>query len=75
MWEPSAPAKTGQVVSEWKAKPETGKLSARADQAQAHAADGLDYVLATIDQAEEVVLETVVALLDADVAPPASTER
>jgi hypothetical protein len=59
---------TKEVVSEWKAKWETRKLNARADRAEAYAADAMDYAMATIDEAEEAILDAVVARFDADEA-------
>jgi len=59
-------ADTKEAVREWKAKRETRKLQARADRAEAYAADAIAYALATIDEAEEAVLEAVVARVDAD---------
>jgi predicted nucleic acid-binding Zn-ribbon protein len=61
-------AETREAVSEWKAKRETRKLNARADRAESQAADAIDYALASIDDAEEAILEAVVARIDADAA-------
>jgi hypothetical protein len=55
-------------VNAWKAKRETRQLKARADRAEAHAADAVDFALATIDEAEEAILDAVVARIDADKA-------
>jgi len=59
-------AETKEAVSEWKAKGETRILNARADRAEAYAADALDYAVASIDGAEEAILDAVVARIDAD---------
>ncbi|HZZ82238.1 MAG TPA: hypothetical protein VFE62_27315 [Gemmataceae bacterium] len=57
---------TGKAVSEWKAKGETRRLNARADWAEAHAVDAIALALASIDEAEEAILQAVVARIDAD---------
>ncbi|MGP0065253.1 MAG: hypothetical protein ACLQGP_16835 [Isosphaeraceae bacterium] len=59
---------TKEAVSEWKAKRETRKLNARADRAEGHAVDAIDYAAAMMDEGEEAILEAVVARLDADAA-------
>jgi hypothetical protein len=61
-------AETKEAVSEWKAKREIRKLNARADRAEVYAADAIDFALASIDEAEEAILEAVVARIDADAA-------
>ena len=61
-------AETKEAVSEWKAKRETRKLQARAERAEAYAADAVAYALATLDEAEEAILDAVVARMDADEA-------
>jgi chromosome segregation ATPase len=55
-----------EAVSEWKAKRETRKLNARADRAEAYAADAIDFVVASIDEAELAILDAVMARIDAD---------
>lgn len=55
-----------QAVSEWKAKGQTRRLNARADFAEAHAVDAIALALASIDEAEQAILEAVVARRDAD---------
>jgi hypothetical protein len=62
-------AETKEAVGEWKAKRETRKLTAREDRAEAEAADAIDYAVGCIDEAEEAILEAVVARIDADAAP------
>lgn len=57
---------TKEAVSEWKAKREIRKLNARAERAEAYAADAIDFAAAAITQAEEAVLEAAVARIDAD---------
>ncbi len=59
---------TKEAVSEWKAKRESRKLKARADRAEAYAADCIANALASIDEAEEAVLNAVLARIDADQA-------
>jgi chromosome segregation ATPase len=61
-------AETKDKISEWKAKRETRKLNSRADRAEAYAADAIDYAMANIDEAEEAILDAVVARVDADAA-------
>jgi peptidoglycan hydrolase CwlO-like protein len=61
-------AETKEMISEWKAKHETRKLQARADWAEAYAADAVAVALASIDVAEEAVLDAVMARMDADAA-------
>jgi len=58
-------AETLEAVGAWKAKHETRKLQARAERAEAYAADAVAYALATIDEAEEAILDAVVARMDA----------
>ena len=57
---------TKEAVSEWKAKHEARKLNARADWAEAYAADAIYNAVASIDEAEEAILDAVVARSDAD---------
>jgi hypothetical protein len=59
-------AETKEAVKEWKTKQETRKLQARADRAEAYAADAITYAGATIEAAEEAILDAVVARMDAD---------
>jgi DNA anti-recombination protein RmuC len=61
-------AETREAVSKWKAKGETRRLIARADLAEAYAADAIAHALASIDEAEEAILEALVARIDADAA-------
>lgn len=57
-----------ETVREWQARHEMRKLQARADRAEAYAADAVDFALAAMGEAEEAVLDAVVARLDADAA-------
>jgi ElaB/YqjD/DUF883 family membrane-anchored ribosome-binding protein len=59
-------AETQEAVREWKSKMETRKLQARADWAEAYAADAIANALASIDEAEEAFLNALVARMDAD---------
>lgn len=59
-------AETKEIVSQWKAKNETRKLNARADRAEAYAADAIEFAVAAIDEAEQAILDAVVARMDAD---------
>lgn len=59
-------AETKEAVNEWKKKHEIHKLQARAERAEANAADAIAYALFSIDEAEEAILDAVVARMDAD---------
>ena len=61
-------AETKEAVNEWKQKHETQKLRARAERAEAYAADAVAYAVATLDEAEEAMLDAVLARMDADAA-------
>jgi hypothetical protein len=61
-------AETKEVVSQWKAKNETRMLNARADLAEAYAADAIEFAVAAIDEAEGAILDAVVARIDSDEA-------
>jgi hypothetical protein len=61
-------AETMEVVSEWKAKNETRMLNARADLAEAYAADAIEFAVAAVGEAEEAILDAVVSRMDADEA-------
>ena len=61
-------AETKEVVTEWKAKNETRMLNARADLAEAYAADAIEFAVASIGEAEEAILDAVVSRMDADEA-------
>jgi hypothetical protein len=59
---------TKEAITLWKARRETRKLNARADRAENYAADAIDFAMASIDEAEEAILEAAVARIDADAA-------
>lgn len=61
-------AETKAVVSQWKARNETRMLNARADLAEAYAADAIEFAVAAIGEAEAAILDAVVARMDADEA-------
>jgi predicted nucleic acid-binding Zn-ribbon protein len=61
-------AETKEEVARWKQQRDVRKLTSRADRAEAYATDAIDYAIATIEEAEEAVLEAVVARHDADAA-------
>jgi hypothetical protein len=65
---------TDKAVNEWKAKGEARRLVARADWAEAHAVDAIALALAGIDEAEEAILQAVVARMDVDAAQQGDTE-
>jgi exonuclease VII large subunit len=59
-------AETKEAINEWKKKHEIHKLQARAERAEANAADAIAYALFSIDEAEEAILDAVVARMDAE---------
>ena len=61
-------AESKEAVSEWKKKHETRMLNARADRANEYAGDAVALAVASIDEAEEAILDAVVARIDADAA-------
>ena len=66
---------TKDTIDDWKAKREVKKLNARADRAEAYAADAIDFAVVAIDQAEEAILDAFVARVDADAAAPVAVSR
>jgi hypothetical protein len=66
---------TKEAVSEWKAKRDARKLTARADHAEAYAADAIDFAAFAIDEADEAILDAIVARIDADAAQPVPASR
>lgn len=67
-WGEQKRAETEATIHEWKTRRETKKLGARADRAEAYAQDAVAVALATIDEAEEAILDAVGARMDADAA-------
>jgi chromosome segregation ATPase len=63
---------TKEAVSEWKAKRDARKLTARADHAEA---DAIDFAAFAIDEADEAILDAIVARIDADAAQPVPASR
>lgn len=61
-------AETKEAIAEWKAKHDAQKLNARADRAEAYAADAIFMAVASIDEAEVAILDALVARNDADKA-------
>jgi hypothetical protein len=59
-------AETKEAIKDWKAKRETQKLNARADRAEAYAADAIEFALASVDEAEGAILDAAVARMDAN---------
>jgi len=59
---------TIEAIDQWKASREARKLLARADRAEANAADALEFAEFVVGQAEEAVFEAVVARIDAKAA-------
>jgi hypothetical protein len=60
-----------EAINEWKAKREVRKLNTRAERAEAYAEAAIVLALASIDEAEEAVLDAVAARMDADTAQQA----
>jgi len=67
-WTDQKVAETKEAISEWKAKREARKLNARADRAEAYAEATVMLALASLDEAEEAILDAVAARKDADTA-------
>ena len=61
-------AEAKSTIDDWKAKREAKKLAHRADRAEEYAAATIRVALASLDEAEQAVLEAVGARLDADEA-------
>jgi hypothetical protein len=57
-----------EAINEWKAKREVRKLNTRAERAEAYAEAAIVLALASIDEAEEAVLDAVAARMDSDTA-------
>ncbi len=66
VWADQKKAETQSTIRDWKVKQETKKLNARADRAEEYAGASVAFALATIDEAEEAILEAVTARMDAD---------
>ena len=65
-WIEQKKSEAGAAVDQWKANREANKLAARADRAEEFAASEIEIAAATIDDAEQAVLEAVIARMDAD---------
>jgi DNA primase large subunit len=57
---------TNEIIAEWKAKRETGKLESRAEDAELYANAATDIALASVEEAQIAALEAALAHLDAD---------
>ena len=57
---------TRPAVSEWKTNREVRRLNARADHAEAFAADAIDFAIAAIDEVADAMVDAVLARMDAD---------
>jgi hypothetical protein len=69
-------AETKETINEWKTKHEIIRLQARAERADAYAADALTLAALLIDESEEAILDAVVARMDLDAAQtPAAAGR
>lgn len=64
-WADQKSAETMEAISEWKAKRESRKLKARAERAEAYAETAIDLALASMNEAEEAILDAVAARNDA----------
>ena len=65
-WIDQKTAEVQSTINDWKAKRETKKLSHRADRAEEYAAAAILVAAATLDEAEQAVLEAVSTRRDAD---------
>jgi hypothetical protein len=68
IWADQKMAETREGINEWKAKREVRKLNARAERAEAYAEATMVLALASIDEAEEAILDAVAARKDAEAA-------
>jgi hypothetical protein len=68
VWADQRLAETREAINDWKAKGEVRKLNARAERSEAYAEAAMILALASIDEAEEAVLDAVAARKDADAA-------
>lgn len=54
------------AINEWKDKREVNKLNSRADRAEQYAADAVYIAIAALDEAEEAIVDAVMARIDAE---------
>ena len=66
-WIDQKTAEAQSTINDWKAKRETKKLAHRADRAEEYAVAAILVAAATLDEAEQAVLEAVSARRDSDV--------
>ena len=64
-WIEQKKAAAASEIDQWKARREAKKLSNRADQAEEYAAAAIALATASISEAENAVLEAVIARMDA----------
>jgi hypothetical protein len=64
-WTDEERAEASDRVAEWKTKRQTGKLHARADRYEEHAAAAIDVAAAAMDDAERTVLQALLARKEA----------
>ena len=57
-----------EAINQWKAKRDVTKLHARADRAEAYAADAIFVADMAVAEAEEAILDALIARMDADTA-------
>jgi hypothetical protein len=67
-WAQQKVAETKESIAAWKEKHEVARLNARADRSERYAADAVEYAAYALDDAEEAILEAVVARIDAEEA-------
>jgi membrane protein involved in colicin uptake len=74
-WVAQKKSEGAAAIEQWKADREAKKLAHRADEAESYAAAEIEIAAATIDEAEQAVLEAIVARMDADSVAAASAGR
>jgi hypothetical protein len=67
-WAASKVAETREMISDWKAKRETRKLTVRSDRAEAYASNAIFLAAAAVDEADAAIREAALAHLDAEVS-------
>jgi chromosome segregation ATPase len=68
-WLDQRKADATATVEQWKAQHETKKLTQRADRAEEYAAAAIQVAGSSFDEAEQAILEALVARIDADAVP------
>jgi hypothetical protein len=65
-------AETKASIASWKEQHDLAKLHARADHSEKHATDAIEFAAYALDEAEEAILDAVVARMDVEEAHAAS---